>query len=157
VPQRPDGKPASTERVTFTRPAAERIARVVRDAELGGRDAGGIGWGVRLQSVPARSKTVRLCTFTGQWNAGTIKTITFKNQVGTPNTVSVTNLHLSLEPESECDVLVGREGTAWYLLQADLTKQPNFNSSQIQMFGHNTTGIAMWFSIATCGTATANE
>ena len=45
--QKPDGKPARTERVTFTRPAAERIAKVVREVEAGDRDQAGLTFGVR--------------------------------------------------------------------------------------------------------------
>jgi len=42
VALKPDGKSARTERVTFTRPAAERIAQVVRTVEHGDRDSKGL-------------------------------------------------------------------------------------------------------------------
>jgi|LakMenE01Jun11ns_1017448.scaffolds.fasta_scaffold9608083_2 hypothetical protein len=61
--QRPDGKPARTERVTFTKPAAERIAKVVRAVEGGDRDTGPLTFGVRM-STPGGSPIV-LAKFTG--------------------------------------------------------------------------------------------
>jgi hypothetical protein len=61
--QKPDGKPARTERVTFTKPAAERIAKVVRAVEGGDRDAGPLSFGVRM-STPGGSPIV-LAKFTG--------------------------------------------------------------------------------------------
>lgn len=62
--QKPDGKPARTERVTFTRPAAERIAKAVRTVEGGNRDAGPLTFGVRMSAPPAGSPIV-LAKFTG--------------------------------------------------------------------------------------------
>jgi hypothetical protein len=69
VPQKPDGNRPS-DRITFTRGAAERIAEVVRTAELGNRD----GQPLRFQKVPCGSpgggSEVRLAiyTATSQWN-----------------------------------------------------------------------------------------
>jgi hypothetical protein len=61
--QKPDGKAARTERVTFTKPAAERIAKVVRAVEGGDRDAGPLTFGHRVSS-PAGNQIV-LAKFTG--------------------------------------------------------------------------------------------
>ena len=83
--QKPDGKAARTERVTFTRPAAERIAKVVRAVEGGDRDTPGIYFGSAPGAAPG--KTFRVCTFTGAWSIGDTRSVTFKNQTSTPNTV----------------------------------------------------------------------
>ena len=61
--QKPDGKPARTERVTFTKPAAERIAKVVRAVEGGDRDAGPLTFGTRMASQPG--SPILLAKFTG--------------------------------------------------------------------------------------------
>jgi hypothetical protein len=68
--QKPDGKPARTERVTFTKPAAERIAKVVRAVEGGDRDAGPLTFGTR--SSPAKSVTFSLARYpsTNSWTKG---------------------------------------------------------------------------------------
>ena len=115
--QKPDGKAARTERVTFTRPAAERIAKVVRQVEGGDRDTPGIYFG----SAPAsQQKTFRVCTFTGAWSIGSSRTVTFKNQTSTPNTVSASNLFWPIPDGPLRDCAIAKEGTAWYLLVPQL-------------------------------------
>jgi hypothetical protein len=71
VATKPDGKPASTERVTFTRPAAERIAKVVRAVEGGNRHAGPLKFGYR--APPGGGTTISLAryTATNSWIKGT--------------------------------------------------------------------------------------
>jgi len=68
--QKPDGKPARTERVTFTKPAAERIAKVVRAVEGGDRHAGPLTFGTR--SSPSKSVTFSLARYpsTNSWTKG---------------------------------------------------------------------------------------
>ncbi len=112
---KPDGKPARTERVTFTRPAAERIGKVVREVEAGNRDCGPLTFGY---SQSAQSKAFRVCTFTGAWGIDTVKTVTIRNRTATPNTVSATNLFLPIQDTgSQRNCLIARDGSAWYLAQ----------------------------------------
>lgn len=85
--QKPDGKPARTERVTFTRPAADRIAKVVRRVELGNRDGAPLVYDRIGDSVPVGS-ALKLATFTGSWAIGTYKTVTLH---GSTQTASVYN------------------------------------------------------------------
>ena len=118
--QKPDGKAARTERVTFTRPAAERIAKVVRHVEGGDRDQAGITYG----SAPSsQAKTFRVCTFTGAWAKTSIKTVTFRNQTSTPNTVSATNLFAAITGVTATSTsracAIAKDGTAWYLIAAE--------------------------------------
>ena len=82
--QRPDGKPAATERVVFTRPAAERISKVVRTVEAGDRRSKGLSFGVQAEAP----MPIKLGTFTGSWETGTYKTVTLS---GSTNTASVFN------------------------------------------------------------------
>jgi hypothetical protein len=113
--QKPDGKPARTERVTFTKPAAERIAKVVRAVEGGDRDTGPLTFGNR--GVAGNPKLFRVCTFTGAWSINATKTVTFKNQTATPNTVAAVNLFFPFPaPASATDCAIAKEGTAWYLI-----------------------------------------
>lgn len=112
--QQPDGKPASTERVTFTRPAAQRIARVVRTVESGDRSQKGLSF--QRSSPIANVKQVRAATFTGSWFTGSIKTVTLENQPTA--TVSVQNLTISLPFTATQSCIVGRDGTSWYLVSA---------------------------------------
>jgi hypothetical protein len=116
VPQKPDGNRPS-DRITFTRGAAERIAEVVRTVELGDRDQQPL----RYEKVPCGSanggKIFRICTFTGAWATGDTKTVTFKFQPSTPNTVVATNLFFPFpEPANATDCSIARDGTAWFLV-----------------------------------------
>jgi hypothetical protein len=115
--RKPDGKPAKTERVTFTRPAAERIAKVVRTVEGGDRDQPGISYG----SAPGViGKTFRVCTYTGSWTINDAKTVTFRGVTTTPNTVAAMNLtfHLPEIGAGPYDCGIAKNGTAWYLVSA---------------------------------------
>jgi len=114
--QKPDGKPARTERVTFTKPAAERIAKVVRAVEGGDRDTGPLSFGNR--GVAGNPRTFRVCTFTGAWSINDTKTVTFRNQTTTPNTVAAVNLFFpfSAATNATTDCAIAKDGTAWYLI-----------------------------------------
>ena len=79
--QRPDGKAAKTERVTFTRPAAERIAKVVRKLEQGDRDCAPLRFERVSSSQP--SPPLKLATFTGNWQTGAYKTVTLHGSTAT--------------------------------------------------------------------------
>jgi hypothetical protein len=107
------------DRVTFTKQSAERIARVVRTVEAGNRDASGVVTAPRFSGA-ATGKIFRICTFTGAWSINTSKTVTFKYQTETPNTVSALNLFANVPaPPSTANCAIGREGTAWFLIAAE--------------------------------------
>ena len=117
--QKPDGKPARTERVTFTKPAAERIAKVVRAVEGGDRNAGPLTFGNR--GVAGNPRVFRVCTFTGSWAIGYSKTVTFRGVTATPNTVSAMNLFSTVGSDSgpPKNCAIAKDGTAWYLIAAE--------------------------------------
>ena len=110
----------STSRITFTRPAADRIANVVRIVEQGSRDEAPL----RFSRVPdaVGGKVFRVCTFTGSWNLNAAKTVTFKNQTTTPNTVSAQNIFAALTGTTATATLrncaIAKDGTTWYLIAA---------------------------------------
>lgn len=117
--QKPDGKSARQERVVFTRPAAERIGRVVRRVEAGDRDSSPLTFG----SLVASGKTLlRLGTFTGAWSINTAKTVTFRNQTTTPNTTTAHNIFADITGVTVTSTVktcaIAKEGTAWYLIAA---------------------------------------
>jgi len=141
----------ANEKVAFTRPAAERIAKVVRAVEAGNRDAPGVSFGARLQQLPGPS--VLRASWTANWTYSGTTEITFAS--GTANTATATNVILGVGPG---DGWVCRNGSAgWSLVAFDMTKQPGYVSSTIQLFGHSSaSAIAQWFSITSCSTATAS-
>ena len=88
--QKPDGKPAKSVAVTFTRPAAERIAHVVRTVERSGRDTRGPVSNPRMEG----GRAIRLCTFTGQWLIQDTKNVRFASDTNV--TASAINLLFSV-------------------------------------------------------------
>lgn len=117
--QKPDGKAAKTERLAFTRKSVERIQRVVRIVEAGDRKGEPLRFERRATGGGGGSP-FRICTFTGAWSIATPKTVTFKYQTTTPNTVSATNLfaELGTVASDPRDCAIAREGTAWFLIAA---------------------------------------
>lgn len=82
------------ERVTFTKPAAERIGRVVRLVEAGDREATPWTVDVRAAGGLGQGTPLRLGTFTGSWSIDTVKTVTLS---GSTATYAVKNVCIPLE------------------------------------------------------------
>lgn len=118
--QRPDGKSASTERVVFTRPAAERISKAVRTVEAGDRESTGLSFG-RVAGVG--SKVFRVCTFTGSWSKDSAKVVTFRGITSTPNTAVAQNIFVTISGSTSTattkSCAIAKDGTAWYLIAAE--------------------------------------
>lgn len=174
---RPDGKAAKTERVTFTRPAAERIAKVVRKVEQGDRGAEALRF-ERIGGVPG---SLKLATFTGNWETGTYKTVTLSGSTQTASVYNWCNPAIGGNTASSTQsryVIFGKVGgtnsaveiqlrttqcTASLTLGTlDLTTLPGFDAAAIQLLGHdkqNTSstcsGGLQWYSVTTCSTAAA--
>ena len=168
--QKPDGKPARVERVTFTRPAADRIAKVVRRVEQGDRGAEPLTFGRGGGGgVPYR---LSVATFTGSWATGTWKTVTL---VGSTSTASVYNWCNAAESDghvvfgkasgtnSAVEITMAATATCRLTLGGvDLTTIAGYSSTEIQLLGHGAaeegstcvSGL-QWYSISTCGTATS--
>jgi hypothetical protein len=97
--------------VQFTLESAERIADVVRAAEL----ATPAGKPLTFDAIlPAARKQVRAATFTGSWAINASKVVTFK--YAPTATQTVTNLTMPVPIAGDC--IVGREGTSWWLVSS---------------------------------------
>jgi hypothetical protein len=136
------------DRAVFTSGAADRIAKVVRIVEAGNRNTSYMPPPPR--GVGSGGPGLRLCTFTGSWSIGSSKTLTIKGQTSTPNTVSAINLHLGLSPDAQCDVLIGRAGTAWYLVNANMSQQPNYDASAGTQAFTIVSGDMEWADVQAC-------
>lgn len=145
--KKPDGASAGTQRVTFTKTAAERIGKVVREVEAGDRDLGPLTFGPRVGG--AGGKVFRVCTFTGAWSINAEKTVTFKGVTSTPNTVAAINLVCGMNPSGSCDVSIAKDGTAWYLIQPNLTQQPGYSGSGTQVLTIQN-GSLRWVGTTAC-------
>jgi hypothetical protein len=139
----------STARVDFTRGAAERIAATVRRVEQGDRDGAPLTFRrVDVQS----SRSVRFCTWTAGWNYSQQTTVSFDGS--TASTAQATNLVIGVGAGQGW---VAKRGTnGYYLVMFDMTQAPGgYEESEIQLFGHNSSGGAVWYNITSC-TATSS-
>lgn len=113
------GQAAGERSVTFTRGAAQRIAKVVRIVEGGNREQGGLTFD---HPMPQSGKAFRICTFTGSWDINATKTVTFKYQPSTPNTAVATNLFANITgvtaTSTSKNCAIAKDGTAWFLIAA---------------------------------------
>jgi len=104
--------------VSFSRSAAQRIAKVVRTVEGGDRGQPGLTFEHPTPSMSVRM--VRRATFSGAWEIGATKVVTF---VQAPTaTANAINLTWPLtDPSSSGTCLVGKEGTNWWLIVPSLS------------------------------------
>lgn len=155
------GQAAGGRFVKFSHGAAQRIAKAVRVVEAGDRNQPGIVF----DHPQFAGKVFRVCTFTGSWNVGATKTVTFKYQTNTPNTANATNLFWPVPDGPQRDCSIAREGTAWFLLvpqlySANAATAATVTTSVLEfktlpVVALATSGTAV-FSVAvtTCSTAT---
>lgn len=156
------------DRVVFTRPAATRIAKVVRIVEAGDRQTEIPANAARFDAVPL----LRLGTYTGAWATSTFNVVTIS---GTTNTTSVKNwcapvYGSTTSTEKKRVIFANIKGTAsvveiqvlgtastcvMSLDSVDMASLAGYSSAAIQMLGHNSTGPCLqWYSIAVCTTTT---
>jgi hypothetical protein len=149
------GQGAGKSFVSFSRPAAQRIAKAVRTVEAGDRNQPGLTYDHPMPG--GGGKVLRVGTVTGQWATAATAVVTFYQVTSTPNTVAATNLYLPIDVASgkTAECVIAKGGTQWYLTSVNFTKLKSFSAGEVQMFGHNTSGYAQWYSISTCSTSTA--
>lgn len=131
----------------FDAQSAVRIANAVRKVEIGDRAEKPLEFDT---VVPQQQrKTFRIATFSGAWSIGATKTVTFKYATATPNTAVATNLVCGLSPASSCDVSIAKEGTAWFLVQPNLTQLPGYSASGTQVLTI-VSGNLRWVGTTAC-------
>ena len=161
--------------VEFTRPAAERIAKVVRKVEAGGRKAAGFNQIPRLQHFP---RTLTVGMFTGEWNInvakavrilpGTATTVVYNYCVPVPESPSTTEerfvlfgkvqLHNeNIGPNSVVEVQIQstNETCANSIGGLALGDLPEYADGDVQLLGHDGSACLKWVSLTTCETAVA--
>jgi len=97
-----------------------RTRRTIEAVEGGVVRSGFRGIPTALEGdVSSSQKVFRICTFTGAWSIGAIKTVTLKFVPGATNTVNATNLFASVPaPAGVGDCAIAKEGTSWFLVAA---------------------------------------
>lgn len=116
--------------VQFTRESAERVANVVRSAELTPPAAAPLSFD-RI-SEGRSPKQVRAARFSGSWPIGTVKTVTFAH--APTSTVNVTNLSWPITETAYLNenCVVGKEGTNWWLVVPVLERRTAVFVTQTQ-------------------------
>jgi len=113
------GQAAGKSFVSFSRPAAQRIAKAVRAVEAGDRNQPGLTFDHPMPSV----KVFRVCTFTGAWSKNTAKVVTFRGIASTPNTAVAQNIFVAITGTTSTSTTkncaIAKDGTAWYLIAAE--------------------------------------
>lgn len=111
----------SSDRVTFTRQSAERIAKTVRIVEGMEPETSPLVFKKAVQESTGGGKAAfRICSFEGAWSKNSTKTLTFAYQTTTPNTVTVMNLFANISVDCGArKCAIAREGTAWFLIAAE--------------------------------------
>jgi hypothetical protein len=149
--------------VSFTKAAAVRINNAVLTVEKGNRTHPGLTFDHPMPGGIG-TKPFRVCTFTGAWSIGSSKNVTFKYQSATPNTASVRNDLISLPSAGTRNCVIGREGTAWHLInwQWDIanaataatltTTSLRFDTLPVGALSTSST-VTFSVSVATCSTA----
>jgi hypothetical protein len=147
------GQGAGKSFVSFSRPAAQRIAKAVRVIEAGDRSQPGLTFDHPMPG--GGGKVFRVCTFTGAWSIGSSKTVTFKYQTATPNTASATNLFFPVTSTAQLDCAIAKDGTAWFLIDVPFyTASASFITSISVTASLNTTTCAITVG-TTASTASA--
>ena len=141
--------------VSFTKAAAVRINNAVLTVEKGNRTHPGLTFDHPMPG--GGGKVLRVGTVTGQWATAATAVVTFYQVTSTPNTVAATNLYLPIDVASgkTAECVIAKGGTQWYLTSVNFTKLKSFSAGEVQVFGHNTSGYAQWYSISTCSTSTS--
>jgi hypothetical protein len=161
VAQKPDGKPANLQKVQFTRPAAERIARVVRQVELGNRDTAPLRFAPRLRQVFPKD-IFRMARISAPWAFEDTTTITFDNPIHSGATATAINYFCSIgggrvgvckdstgvwhlvawEMESVCDIKL--EDISFALDTASCAITKTLHTATVQY-------LTLTFPYSTCG------
>jgi hypothetical protein len=127
----------------FTLESAERIAKVVRAAELSAPEARPLLFD--REDFFRNRKVFRICTFTGAWPTGVEKVVTFKYQTQTPNTASAMNLFYPIAKTAAAgDCAIAKDGNAWFLVDVPMEEATAvFASSTVSVtvFGTGSTSV----------------
>jgi len=143
----------------FTRESAERIATVVRAAELASPIARPLNF--ERMDVVQKSKVFRVCTFTGAWPTGVEKVVTFKYQTQTPNTASVMNLFFPITKAAAAgDCAIAKDGAAWFLVDVPLEEVTAVFASStvsVSVFGTGSTSVIRFIGTGSTSTITFSQ
>ena len=163
--QKPDGKSGS-QRVSFTRQGADRIARVVRTVEQGDKKGNALTFGKRYYTPPSSAGDIfRMAAFTGTWSVDTAKTIQFTDPIYSGATATAFNYFCGI---AGGDIGVARNASnVWHLISWEMQEvcttriidvEVELNTANCEIYRTLVTStqkfLRLTFPFATCSTAT---
>lgn len=152
------GDTPDSNKVSFTKASAQRIADAVRKVEQGNRDAIPFIGAPRMSGGGGGIK-IRKASFTGDWAIGESKVVEYCD---TTATAEVTNFtcHYEAPDSGEGVVLFAKACGTNAVLELDMDQCKNiggaikniagFNDSQVQILGHDESGCLKWFDVYDC-------
>ena len=160
------GKPDSLQPVSFTRAAANRIAKTVSRVEGEARKTEPLRFGPRQLPRPGGVGDIfRTARFTGSWSVDSTATVEFTNSTFTPQTATAINLF--------CGIAGGDVGVAkdienvWHLISWEMQEvcttriidiELDLNTANCEIYRTLVTAtqkfLRLTFPFATCSTAT---
>jgi hypothetical protein len=160
------GKPDSLQPVSFTRAAANRIAKTVSRVEGEARKTEPLRFGPRQRPRPGVVGDIfRTARFTGSWSVDSTATVEFTNSTFTPQTATAINLF--------CGIAGGDVGVAkdienvWHLISWEMQEvcttriidiELDLNTANCEIYRTLVTAtqkfLRLTFPFATCSTAT---
>ena len=173
------GQAAGKSFVSFSRGAAQRIAKVVRTVEAGDRSQPGVSFD---HPLPGGGVVLKVGTFTGSWSKGAWKTVTLQGSTATASVYNWCNSSdgSTSDTASSQFVVFGRANGTNSVLEisvlntsqtcrmsiagVDLTTLPGYSAGAVQLLGHSAADVTTnetacatltWYSVTTCATSTA--
>lgn len=133
------------ERISFTRPSAERIANAVRAVEQARPEGAALGF--RRQDAVPNAKVFRVATFTGAWGINASKVVRLVEN--TAATVLAKNITVGVSPAAGARCFIARDGTSWSSIGFDLTQQPGYSTGGTQVLTI-VNGNLRWIGTTAC-------
>lgn len=150
-----------SQRVVFTIDAAERIASAVRKVEAGNRNESPLSF--RKVDLSRMPKSVRMATFSGPWLIDEVNTVQLRNDQSERGTLLATNLLIDLTDNVEKNCVIGKDGSAWYLINWQWSTALAMTAAEVTIdgivFGRRPAGFVsedaspFTLPVITCGTA----
>jgi hypothetical protein len=160
------GKPDSLQPVSFTRAAANRIAKTVSRVEGEARKTEPLRFGPRQRPRPGVVEDIfRTARFTGSWSVDSTATVEFTNSTFTPQTATAINLFCGI---ADGDVGVAKDiENVWHLISWEMQEvcttriidiELDLNTANCEIYRTLVTAtqkfLRLTFPFATCSTAT---
>ena len=126
--------------VNFDADSAARIYRAVREVERDNRDQKPLTF--RRVQEPPPGRSVRMATFTGEWEINSLKTVTLYQAGNTAATFVVNNIVMPVpdpdadadpeDPASDIVCVIAKDRGTWFLVNVQMSAVDMIQSASLQ-------------------------